>query len=50
MTLTFNHNHSVRNEFLGSKFCRKVLSHMTFDKILQALLGMNDLSVAGRII
>ena len=45
--MTFNHNHSVRNEFMESNFCRKVLSHMTFDKILQAILGMSDLSVDG---
>ena len=48
MILTFNHNYSVRNEFLGSNLCRKVLSHMTLRvliKQIQAISGMSDRSV-----
>ena len=49
MTLTFNHNITVGNEFLGSNLCRKVLSHMTLRvliKKIQAILGMSDLFIA----
>ena len=47
MILTFNHNYSVRNEFLGSNVCRKVIPHMTLRvlKKIQAILVMSDLSV-----
>ena len=48
MILTFNQN-NVRNEFLGSKLSRKVLSHMTLKvmiKNFQAILGVSDLIIA----
>ena len=47
MILTFNHNYSVRNAFLGSNTCRKVIPHMTLRVLIQiqAILGMSDLSV-----
>ena len=47
MILNFNHNYSIRNEFLGSNLCRKVIPHMTLRVLIkiQAILGMSDLSV-----
>ena len=48
MILTFNHNICVRNEFLGSNFCRKVIPHMTLRVLInqiQAILGMSDPSI-----
>ena len=35
MTLTFNHNTTVRNEFLGPNVSRKVLSHMTLRVLIK---------------
>ena len=49
MILTFTHNDSVRNKFLGSNLSRKVLSQYDFTsfyKILQAILGMSDIFIA----
>ena len=49
MTLTLNHNNTVRNEFLGSNFSRKVLSHMTLKVLvnnIQAFLDISDIFIA----
>ena len=53
MSLTFKHNYSVRNKFLGSNLCRK--NHITYDfksfgKKSQTILGMSDLSIARKIV
>ena len=39
MTLTFNHNNTVRNEFLGSNLSRKVLSLMALRVLIKKLTG-----------